>query len=80
MASSPIISWLIVQLEVEAVTDFIFLGSNITADDNCSHEIKRHLFPGRKAMININSVKKAKKSLCQQSPYSQSYGFSNSCV
>ena len=80
MASSPIILWQIDGETMERVTDFNFLGSKITADGYCSHEIKRHLFPGRKAMTNINSVKKAKKSLCQQSPYSQSYGFSSSHV
>ena len=50
MASSPITSW---QIDGETVTDFIFLGSKITADGNCSHEIKRHLLLGRKAMTNI---------------------------
>ena len=58
MASSPIISW---QIEkVEAVTDFIFLGSKITADGNCSHEIKRWLLLGRKIMINLHSVLKSR--------------------
>ena len=80
MASSPNTSWQTEGGKVEAETDFTFLGFKITVDANCSHEIKRHLFPGRKAMTNINSVKKAKKSLCQQSPYSQSYGFSSSHV
>ena len=47
--------------KVEAVTVFIFFGSKITADGDCSHEIKRHLFLGRKAMINLNSVLKSKK-------------------
>ena len=60
MASSPIISWLIVQPEVEAVTDFIFLGSNITADGNCSHEIKRLLLLGRKAMTNLDTMFKSR--------------------
>ena len=50
MASSSITSWQIEGEKVEAVTDFIFLGSKITADRNCSHEIKRHLLLGRKAM------------------------------
>ena len=51
MASGPITSWEIEKWE--AVTDFIFLGSKITADDNCSHEIKRHLLLGRKTMTNL---------------------------
>ena len=50
MASSPITSWQIEREKMETVTDFIFLGSKITADGNCGHEIKRHLFLGRKAM------------------------------
>ena len=52
-ASDPITSWSIKGGKVEAVTDFIFLGSKITADGNCSHEIKRHLLLGRKAMTNL---------------------------
>ena len=52
MASSPITSWQIEGEKVEAVTDFIFLGSKITADGNCSHEIKRCLLLGRKVMTN----------------------------
>ena len=53
MASSPITSWQTEGEKVEVMTDFIFLGSKITADGNCSHEIKRHLLLGRKAMTNI---------------------------
>ena len=53
MASGPITSWQIPGETVETVTDFIFLGSKITADGDCSHEIKRHLFLGRKAMTNL---------------------------
>ena len=56
MASSPITSWKINEEMMETVTDFIFLGSKITADGDCSHEIKRHLLLGRKAMINLDSV------------------------
>jgi len=59
-ASSPIISWQINEEKEEAVTDFIFLGSKITADGNCSHEIKRHLLLGRKAMANLDSILKSK--------------------
>ena len=66
MASRPITSWQIDGKTMETVTDFIFLGSKITADGDCSHEIKRHLFFGRKAMTNLDSVLKAKTSLCQQ--------------
>ena len=55
MASGPITSWEIDGETVETVSDFIFLGSKITADGDCSHEIKRHLLLGRKAMTNIDS-------------------------
>ena len=60
MASSPITSWQIDGEKVEAVTDFVFLGSKITADSDCSHEIKRCLLLGRKAMTNLNSVLKSR--------------------
>ena len=53
MASGPITSWQIDGEKVQTVTDFIFFGSKITADDDCSHEIKRHLLLGRKAMTNL---------------------------
>ena len=56
MASSPITSWQIDGEAVETVADFIFLGSKITADDDCSHEIKRCLLLGRKAMTNLESI------------------------
>ena len=59
MASGPNTSWQIDGEKVETVTDFIFLGSKITADGDCSHEIKRHLLLGRKAMTNIDSVLKS---------------------
>ena len=55
MASSPITSW---QIDGETVSDFIFWGSKITADDDCSHEIKRHLLLGRKVMANLDSILK----------------------
>ena len=58
MASSPIILWQIDAETMETVTDFIFLGSKITAEGDCSHEIKRHLLLGRKAMTNPDSVLK----------------------
>ena len=60
MASSPITSWQIKGAKVEAVTDFIFLGSKITVDSDCSHEVKRRLLLGRKAMTNLDSVLKGK--------------------
>ena len=60
MASNPITSWQIHGGKVETVTNFIFFGSKITADDDCSHEIKRHLLLGRKAMTNLDSVLKSR--------------------
>ena len=57
MASSPITSW---QIHGETVTDFIFLGSKITVDGDCSHEIKRRLLLGQKAMINLDSILKSR--------------------
>ena len=60
MASSPITSWQTEGEEVEAVTDFIFLGSTNTADGDCSHEIKRYLLLGRKAMTNLDSILNSK--------------------
>ena len=58
MASGPIISWQIDGETVETIADFIFLGSKITADSGCSHEIKRHLLLGRKVMTNLDSILK----------------------
>ena len=60
MASGPIISWQIVGETMETVTDFILGGSKITADGDCSHEIKRHLLFGRKAMANLDSILKSR--------------------
>ena len=60
MASGPITSWQIDGETVDAVTDFIFVGSKITADDDCSHEIKRHLLLGRKVMTNLDSILKSR--------------------
>ena len=74
MASSPINSW---QIDGETVADFNFGGSKITADGDCSHEIKRHLFLGRKVMTNLDSILKSRD---KQKPSSQSYGFSSSHV
>ena len=66
MASSPITSWEIEGEKVEVLTDFLFLGSKISADDDCSHEIRRHLLLGRKAMTNLDSVLKSGDILCWQ--------------
>ena len=66
MASGPITSWQIDGEAMETVTDFIFLGSKITADGDCSNEIKRRLLLGRKVMTNLDSILKRKTSLCQQ--------------
>ena len=60
MASGPITSWQIDGEVVETVTDFIFFGSKITADGDCSHEIKRHLLLGRKIMTNLDSIFKSR--------------------
>ena len=60
MSSSPITSWQLEEEKVEVVTDFLFLGSKITADGDCSHEIRRRLLLGRKAMTNLNSVLKSR--------------------
>ena len=60
MGSGPITSWQIDEETMETVTDFIFLGSKITADDYCSHEIKRRLLLGRKAMTNLDSILKSR--------------------
>ena len=64
MASDPITSW---QMDGETVADFNLLGSKITADGDCSHEIKRHLLLGRKAMTNLDSILKSRDLLCQPS-------------
>ena len=76
-----ITSWLIEGGKVKPMTDFIFLGSKITADCDCSHKIRRHLLLGRKAMTNLDSIfKKQRHYFANESPYSQSYGFSSSHV
>ena len=80
MASGPITSWQIDGETMETGTDFILLGSKITVDSDCSHEIKRHLLLGRKAMTNIDSVLKSRDYFAYKGPYSQSYGFSSSHV
>ena len=66
MSFGPITSWEIGGETVETVTDFIFLGSKITVDGDCSHEIKRCLLLGRKVMANLDSIFKSRELLCQQ--------------
>ena len=80
MASVPITPWQIDGKTMETVTDFIFLGSKITADGDCSHEIKRCLLLGRKAMTNLDSILKSRGHFANKASYSQSYGFSSSHV
>ena len=79
MASSPIISWKIDREAMETVTAFIFLGSKITADGHSSHEIKRCLLLGRKAMTNLDRILKS-RDIADKDPSSQSYSFSCSHV
>ena len=91
MASGPITSWQIDGETMEILTDFIFLGSKITADGDCSHETKRCLLLGRKAMTNLDSILKSRditfptkvhlvKAIANKGPSSQSYGFSSGHV
>ena len=79
MASGPITSWQIEGETLETVTNFIFLGSKITADGDCSHEIKRCLLIRRKAMTNLDSMLKS-RDITSKGPCSQSHGLSNSHV
>ena len=76
MASGPITSW---QIYRETVADFIFLGSKITADGDCSHEIKRHSLLGRKFMTNPDSILKS-RDIVNKGPSGQGYGFSSGHV
>ena len=76
MASAPIISWQIDGETMETVTEFILLGSKITADGDGSHEIKRCLVFGRKAMINLQHMKKQRHYFTDKGLYNQSYGSS----
>ena len=81
MASGPITSWEIDGETVETVSDFIFLGSKITADGDCSHGIKRHLLLGRKVMTNLDSILKSQRHyFANKGPSSQGYGFSSGHV
>ena len=80
MAPGPITSWEIDGETVETVSDFIFLGSKITTDGDCSHEIKRRLLLGRKVMTNVDSIKQQRHYFANKGPSSQGYGFSNSHI
>ena len=77
MTSSPITSW---EIDGETVADFVFLGSKISANDDCSHKIKRHLLLGRKVMTNLESILKSKDYFANKISSSQSYGFSSTHV
>ena len=80
MASGPIISWEIDGETVETVSDFIFLGSKITADGDCNHEIKRRLLLARKVITNLDSIFKSRHYFANKGPSSQGYGLSHSHV
>ena len=77
MASGPTTSW---QINGETVADFIFLVSKITADGDCSHEIKRRLLLGKKVMTNLDSILNQRHYFANKIPCNQSYGFSSSHV
>ena len=77
MASGPITSW---QIDEETVRDFTFLGSKITADGDCSHEIKRHLLLGRKVMINLDSILKSRDIILPTKVCPIKTGFSSNHV
>ena len=79
MASGPITPWQMNGETMETVTDFIFLGSKITADGDCSHEIKRPLLLERKAITNLDSILKS-RDIVDKGLSSQTYGFSRSHV
>ena len=80
MASSPITSCQTEGEKVEALTYFLFLGSKITVDGDCSQEIRRWLFFGKKAMTKLGSVLKSRHHYADKGPYSQGYGLSSSHV
>ena len=77
ITSGSITSW---QIDGETVAEIIFLGSKITADDDCSHKIKRYLLLGRKVMTNLDSIKKQRYFFVNKGPSSQGYGFSSGHV
>ena len=80
MASGTITSWQTDGETMQTVTDFNFLGSKITADGDCSHEIKRCLLLRRKAITNLDSILKSRHYFANKGPSSQSYGFSSSHI
>ena len=80
MSSCPITSWEIDGKTMETVADFILGGSKITADDDCSHEIKRYLLLGRKAMTNLDTILKSRDITANKGLCSQGYGFSSGHV
>ena len=80
MACSPITSWQVDGETVETVSDFIFLGSKITADGDCSHKTKRFLLLGRKAVKSRQCIKKQRHYFANKGPSSQGYGFSSGHV
>ena len=77
MAFGRITSWQIDGETVETVSDFILGGSKMTADGDCSHEIKRHLLLGRKVMTNLDNIQKQRHYSANKGPSSQGYGFSS---
>ena len=80
MVSSPIISWQVDGETVETVADFIFWGSKIIADGDCSREIRRCLLLGRKVMTNLDNIFKSRHCFANKGPSSQGYGFSSGHV
>ena len=80
IASGPITSWQIDGEMMETETDFILGGSKITADGDCSHEIKRHLLLGRKVMANLDGILENRHYFANKGPSSQGYGFSSGHV
>ena len=75
MVSDPLTSWQIDEEEMEIVADFIFLGTKITTDGDCSYDIIRCLLLGRMSMTNVDCIKEQRHHFADRSPYSQSYGF-----
>ena len=80
MVSILITSWQIDRETMKTMTDFIFLGSKITVDGDCGQEVKRHLLLGRKAITNLECIKKQRHHFADKGPYIQSYGFFSSHV
>ena len=80
MASGPLTSWQIDGETMETMRDFIWGGSKIIGDSDCSHEIKRHLLLGRKAMTNLDSILKSRHYFANKGSSRQNYGFSSSHV